>query len=135
MENYLEQQVAQFPGKLARVGRLHRVENLVRFLNQKLSKRLVGLLAVPGASAGPIQPSLQGHQLLKPSAGKFVARGDRNPRFGWISPRPPQCRRCFSPCLSAWFWLTSAFGHDSPRLPFCSQERNNNLRQALKNHK
>ncbi len=92
VENHLQQQVTQFPGKFARVGGLHRVENLVGFLDQELAERIVGLLAVPGAAAGSIEPRLQGDQLGEPFAGKLVSAVKRNQRFGGAAFRFPLAR-------------------------------------------
>jgi len=58
MKNNLQQQIAQFRGKMLGVARFHGVENFVGFFDQKFTQGLMGLLTVPGTTARPTQTSL-----------------------------------------------------------------------------
>ena len=65
IEQHLQQQIAEFFGKMREVAALNGVEDFVGFFKRVFADGVEGLLAVPGAAAGSAQPRHNGRRLLK----------------------------------------------------------------------
>src|ERR1035437_10355533 len=64
VENYLQQQIAQFLGHLNVVARLDGVNQFINFLNRVAAQRQVRLLAVPRTARGRTQPRHDFEQIV-----------------------------------------------------------------------
>ena len=72
MKYDLEEQIAEFGGKILRVATLHCVEDFVRFFEEECAERFVRLLAIPGAAAGGAQLGLEREQIFEEIAGAAI---------------------------------------------------------------
>ena len=76
VEDDLKEQISQLAGEFTWVAGFHGVEDFVGFLDQVFAERRVGLFAVPGATVGAAEASLEGDEFCEPFAGGAVAGGD-----------------------------------------------------------
>ena len=65
IEQHLQQQVAEFFGKMRKVAALDGVEDFVGLFQRVFANGVEGLLAVPRAAAGSAKARHDGHRLLK----------------------------------------------------------------------